>query len=152
MFISDESIQSGIEYIKQNRAVRDVLVSGGDPLLLDDDKISWILASLRGIRHVEIIRIGTRVPCTLPMRVTARLAGLLKKYHPLYINTHFNHPNELTTEAAVACARLADAGIPLGSQTVLLRGVNDDPGIIKALMHGLLKLRVKPTPQQKSRQ
>ena len=109
-----------------------------------DHRLDRLLASLRRIPHLEIIRIGSRVPCTLPMRVTTRLAGILKKYHPLYINTHFNHPSEVTAEAAMACGRLANAGIPLGCQTVLLRGVNDDAATIRTLMHRLLAIRVKP--------
>lgn len=139
-----ETIRAGMDYIRKNRAVRDVLVSGGDPLLLEDEKLADILGGLRAIAHVETIRIGTRVPCTLPQRVTARLARTLKRFHPLYINTHFNHPLELTPEAALACRRLADAGIPLGCQTVLLAGVNDRPQTIIALMRGLLRLRVRP--------
>ncbi|MCK5194823.1 MAG: lysine 2,3-aminomutase, partial [Desulfobulbaceae bacterium] len=109
-----------------------------------DDRLEEILSAVRAIPTVEIIRIGSRVPCTLPMRVTVKLARLLKKYHPLYINTHFNHPAEITPESSLACTRLADAGIPMGCQTVLLRGVNDDPVIIKELMHRLLIVRVKP--------
>jgi lysine 2,3-aminomutase len=144
MVITKETVRAGLEYLRKTPEIRDVLVSGGDPLLLDDDELGRILESLRRIPSVEIIRIGTRVPCTLPMRVTTRLAAMLKRYHPLYINTHFNHPDEITPEAALACNRLADAGIPLGCQTVLLRGVNDDPEIIKKLMHGLLYIRIKP--------
>ncbi len=144
MSISDESIMAGLDYIRQTSEIRDVLVSGGDPLLLSDERLDWILGELRSIPNVEIIRIGTRVPCVLPMRVTAKLAEMLQRYHPLYINTHFNHPVEITPQAALACKRLADAGIPLGCQTVLLRGVNDDPLIIRNLMRGLLKIRVKP--------
>ena len=144
MQISDATVTAGLEYLKQTPAVHDVLVSGGDPLLLPDEKLDWILASLRKIKSIEIIRIGTRVPCTLPMRVTQKLARLLKKYHPLYINTHFNHPDEMTQEASLACNRLADAGIPLGCQTVLLKGVNDKSEIIRQLMHKLLLNRVKP--------
>lgn len=144
MRATDETIRAGFDYLKKTPEIRDVLVSGGDPLLLSDEKLDWILASLRKIPSIEIIRIGTRVPCTLPMRVTIRLAKMLKKYHPLYINTHFNHPGEMTPEASLACQRLADAGIPLGCQTVLLRGVNDDPKTIKQLMHKLLMNRVKP--------
>jgi len=142
--ITDATIKAGLEYLRGTPAIRDVLVSGGDPLLLDDERLGWLLSELRDIPSIEIIRIGTRVPCTLPMRVTVKLAKLLKRFHPLYINTHFNHPDEITPQAALACSRLADAGIPLGCQTVLLRGVNDDPLIIKTLMHKLLRIRVKP--------
>jgi lysine 2,3-aminomutase len=144
MVITDETISAGLDYIRRTPAIRDVLVSGGDPLLLPDERIDKLLAALRAIPTVEIIRIGSRVPCVLPMRVTRSLASILKRYHPLYINTHFNHPAELTPEAAKACTRLADAGIPLGCQTVLLRGVNDDPEVMKRLMQGLLRIRVKP--------
>ncbi|HSR36224.1 MAG TPA: KamA family radical SAM protein [Desulfurivibrionaceae bacterium] len=144
MRITKETIRQGLDYLRRTPAIRDVLVSGGDPLLLDDDTLAGVLAELRRIRSIEIIRIGSRVPCTLPMRVTANLAKTLKKFHPLYINTHFNHPAELTPEAARACARLADAGIPLGNQTVLLRGINDDTATLRELMFGLLRMRVKP--------
>ena len=121
-----------------------MLLSGGDPLLLENGRIDHILGELRLIPHVEIIRIGTRVPCTLPQRITRQLTGVLKKYHPIYIHTHFNHPDEITEESAVACTRLADAGIPLGCQTVLLRGVNDNPVTMRELMQKLLKVRVRP--------
>jgi lysine 2,3-aminomutase len=142
--VTPESIRLGLEYIRDHKEVRDVLLSGGDPLLLRDAELHGILAQVRAIPHVEIIRIGSRVPCTLPQRVTARLAGLLKAFHPLFISTHFNHPREVTTEAARACGRLADAGIPLGCQTVLLKGVNDDAGTIRELMLKLLRIRVRP--------
>lgn len=144
MVINEDTIRAGLDYIRRTPAIRDVLISGGDPLLLPDDRIDRLLAALRAIPSVEIIRIGSRVPCVLPMRVTRSLVAILKRYHPLYINTHFNHPDELTPEAALACGRLADAGIPLGCQTVLLRGVNDNPQIMRRLMQGLLRIRVKP--------
>ncbi|HFQ81873.1 MAG TPA: KamA family radical SAM protein [Desulfobacterales bacterium] len=144
MVIDDATIALGLDYIRRTPAVRDVLLSGGDPLLLSDERLEWILAEVRAIPHVDIIRIGTRVPCVLPMRVSQRLCTMLKRYHPLYINTHFNHPAELTAEAASACGRLADAGISLGCQTVLLRGVNDSPEVIKELLRGLLRMRVRP--------
>lgn len=144
MVITDDTILAGLDYIRRTPSIRDVLVSGGDPLLLPDDKINKLLAALRSIPTVEIIRIGSRVPCVLPMRVTKALVSILKRYHPLFINTHFNHPAELTPQAALACGRLADAGIPLGCQTVLLRGVNDTPEVMKSLMQGLLRIRVKP--------
>ena len=144
MHISLKTINAGLNYLQQTPAIKDVLVSGGDPLLLDDKKLDYILAGIRAIKHVDIIRIGSRVPCTLPMRVTKKLAATIKRHHPVYINTHFNHPDEITPEAAKACIRLADAGVPLGSQTVLLKGVNDDPEIIKKLMYKLLQIRVKP--------
>ena len=144
MVISNESIEAGIGYIREHPQVREVLLSGGDPLLLSDERLDTILTRLRSIPTLEVIRIGTRIPCTLPMRVTRQLAAMLKKHHPLYINTHFNHPRELTPEAALACARLADAGIPLGCQTVLLKGINDNPDTLKKLFTGLLRMRVKP--------
>jgi lysine 2,3-aminomutase len=142
--VTRETIREGIAYIRKTRKVRDVLLSGGDPLLLPDKEIYTILTELRSISHVKIIRIGTRVPCTLPQRVTPELANLLRGFHPLFINTHFNHPDEITPEAALACTRLADAGIPLGCQTVLLKGVNDDAKIIRKLMQKLLTVRVRP--------
>ncbi len=144
MCVSEKSIEGGIDYIRKTASVREVLLSGGDPLLLSDKKLDSILARLHAIPHLEVIRIGSRVPCTLPMRVTKNLATILEKYHPLYINTHFNHPLELTAEAAKACARLAGAGIPLGCQTVLLKGINDNAKALKQLFTGLLKIRVKP--------
>jgi len=142
--ITKEQIMKGIVYIKEHNEVRDVILSGGDPLLLKDSTLEWILRELRRIKHLEIIRIGTRVPCTLPQRITPELCDMLRKYHPLYLNTHFNHPREVTEEAKKACAMLADVGIPLGCQTVLLRGVNDSPQVMKELMHKLLQIRVKP--------
>ena len=131
-------------YLAGTPAIRDVILSGGDPLLLPDDELADLLGCLRRIPHLEIIRIGSRTPVTLPERITPRLCRLLKHFHPLYLNTHFNHPREVTREAAAACARLADAGIPLGNQSVLLRGVNDDPATMKELMQLLLRIRVKP--------
>jgi len=144
MVVSRDTIRAGLDYLANTPEIRDVLISGGDPLLLADEKLDLLLAAVRRIPSIEIIRIGSRTPCTLPMRITTRLVRILKKYHPLYINTHFNHPAEITPAAALACARLADGGIPLGCQTVLLRGVNDRPEIIKKLMHGLLRIRVRP--------
>ena len=142
--VTKKSVQGGLDYIRNHLEIRDVLLSGGDPLLLNNRQLYLILKELREIPHVEIIRIGTRVPCTLPQRVTTHLAGMLKKFHPLYIHTHFNHPDEITKDAAIACARLADQGIPLGCQTVLLRGVNDNPLVIRELMQKLLTIRVRP--------
>jgi lysine 2,3-aminomutase len=144
MAITKESIAAGIAYIRSHPEVRDVILSGGDPLLLGDERLEEILRELRSIPTVEIIRIGTRVPVVLPQRITPNLVRMLRKYHPLYINTHFNHPDEITDTAAKACARLADAGIPLGNQTVLMRGVNNDPLVMKRLMQKLLAIRVKP--------
>jgi len=142
--VTQETLREGISYIRSNKMIRDVLLSGGDPLLLTDIELNALLTELRSITHVEIIRIGTRVPCTLPQRITPELANLLKAFHPLYINTHFNHPSEITPEASLACTRLADAGIPLGCQTVLLKGVNDHPSVMKELMQKLLAIRVRP--------
>lgn len=142
--ITAEDIRNGIEYIRQHEEVRDVLISGGDPFTLNDETLDWILGSVRAIPHVEVIRIGTRTPVVMPQRITESLVGILKKYHPLWINTHFNHPKEITTESEKALARLADAGIPLGNQTVLLKGVNDSPEILKELFHLLVKNRVRP--------
>lgn len=136
--------ERALAYIAATPAIRDVLISGGDPLTLGDDSLEWLVASLRAIPHVEMIRVGTKVPAVLPMRVTAQLVRRLRKHHPFWVSIHFTHPDELTPEAAAACARLADAGIPLGSQTVLLAGVNDDVATMTRLMHGLLQNRVKP--------
>ena len=144
MALSFRELREGIDYISANSQIRDVIFSGGDPLVLPDAVLGDLLARVHAIPHIEIIRLGTRVPATLPERITDRLCTLLKKFHPLYLNTHFNHPRELTQQAAEACARLADAGIVLGNQTVLLRGVNDQPEIISELFRGLLKMRVRP--------
>ncbi len=144
MVITRQTIEQGLDYIRSRPEVRDVILSGGDPLLLADERLDWILRELRAIPTVEIIRIGTRVPVVLPQRITPALVRVLRRYHPLYLNTHFNHPDEITEAASKACARLADVGIPLGNQTVLLRGVNDDPQVMKRLMQKLLAIRVKP--------
>ncbi len=133
-----------IEYIRNTPAVRDVLLSGGDPLLFSDEKLEHLLSRLRAIPHLEFLRIGTRIPIFLPQRITPQLCAMLRKYHPLFISIHSNHPRELTTEVHEALGRLADAGIPLGNQSVLLRNVNDDAVVMKALMHKLLMCRVKP--------
>jgi lysine 2,3-aminomutase len=137
-------IDRAIEYIEQTPVVRDVLISGGDPLSLDEERLEYILSRLRAIEHLEFIRIGSKQPVVQPMRVTPTLTRMLRKYHPLWMSLHFTHPDEITPEVAEACGRLADAGIPLGSQTVLLKGVNDDVDTLKALFHGLLKIRVRP--------
>jgi len=144
MAIGEKGMKEWFAFLRATPGIREVLISGGDPLLLSDEMLDWLLASLRSISSIEVIRIGSRVPCTLPQRITPALTGILKKHHPLFINTHFNHPRELTPEAAGACGMLADAGIPLGCQTVLLRGVNDDAATMAALMRGLLRMRVKP--------
>jgi lysine 2,3-aminomutase len=139
-----DEFENAFEYIETHPEIRDVLLSGGDPLLLSDNKLESILSRLRQIPHVEIIRIGTRVPVVLPFRITDDLVNILKKYHPLWLNTHFNHPHEFTTASCEALAKLADAGIPLGNQSVLLAGVNDCPNIMKKLVHELVKNRVRP--------
>ena len=144
MKISAETLQAGYDYLRQHPGIREVLISGGDPFLLPDHQIADILKNLRAIPSIEVIRIGTRVPSVLPMRITKNLVSILKAAHPLYINTHFNHPNEITAESSLACTMLADAGIPMGCQTVLLKGINDDVHTLKKLFLGLLRIRVKP--------
>ena len=139
-----EQIQKAIEYIEKTPVIRDVLISGGDPLLLSNSKLEEIIKRIRAIPHVEVIRIGSRVPVVLPQRITPELVEMLKKYHPIWLNTHFNHPNEVTPASQKACEMLANAGIPLGNQTVLLRGVNDCTFVMKKLMHELVKMRVRP--------
>lgn len=141
---SKDQLKKGIEYIRGNKQVRDVLLSGGDPFMLPDETIDWLLSQIRAIEHVEIIRIGTRMPVVLPYRITDNLVSILKKYHPLWINTHFNHPSEITTSAKEALRKLADNGFPLGNQSVLLADVNDCPRIMKSLVHKLVKNRVRP--------
>jgi lysine 2,3-aminomutase len=136
--------QTAIDYIAATPAIRDVLISGGDPLVMSDDRLEWLLRSLRAIPHVEFIRLGTKVPAVLPQRITTSLTKMLRKYHPFWMSIHFMHPSELTPEVGEACERLADAGMPLGSQTVLLAGVNDDIDTLKGLFHGLLRHRVRP--------
>lgn len=142
--VPEDRIERAIEYIEKTEEVRDVLLSGGDVLMVSDEKLEYIIKRLRAIPHVEIIRLGSRTPVVCPQRITPELVNMLKKYHPIWLNTHFNHPNEITEESSAACARLADAGIPLGNQTVLLRGVNDCVYTMKKLMHGLVKMRVRP--------
>jgi lysine 2,3-aminomutase len=139
-----EQIDKCIEYIKETPAIRDVLLSGGDALLISDNKLEEILIKLKSIPHVEIVRIGSRTPVVMPQRITPELCQMLKKYHPLWFNTHFNHPNEITEDSKRACEMLADAGIPLGNQSVLLRGVNDCIHIMKKLVQDLVKIRVRP--------
>jgi len=143
-FLKKGELDQAVAYLREHTEVRDVILSGGDPLLLPDHLIDRILKALRSIPHLELIRFGTRVPGTLPQRITPELCGIVKRYHPIYMNLHFNHPDELTPEVKEACGRLADAGVPLGAQTVLLKGVNDDPETMKRLMHQLLLARVKP--------
>ena len=142
--ISPRRLAQVVEYLLANPEISDVIISGGDPLTMSDASIESVLSAIRSVPSVQIIRIGTRVPVVLPMRITDELVQMLRKYHPLWINTHFNHPNELTAESEAACAKLADVGIPLGNQSVLLRGVNDQPQIIEQLCRGLVKMRVRP--------
>ena len=139
-----EQIDACIEYIRQHSEVRDVLLSGGDVFMQSDEMLEYIISSLRAIEHVEIIRLGTRTPVVMPQRITQNLCDMLKKYHPIWVNVHFNHPNEITPDSAAACARLADAGIPLGNQSVLLAGVNDCVHVMRKLVNGLVKIRVRP--------
>jgi len=141
---SRERLEAAFDYIRRSPQVRDVLVSGGDPLTLSDEKLEWLLSNLRAIPHVEIIRMGTKVPAVLPQRITPQLARMLRKYHPVWMSLHFTHPDECCYETERACGLLADAGIPLGSQTVLLKGVNDSLPVMKSLVHGLMKMRVRP--------
>jgi len=143
-YLTPQYLEKAYDYIRSNKKVRDVLISGGDPLMLSDEKLEEIIKNIRNIPHVEFLRIGTRIPVTLPMRITPQLISMLKKYSPIWMSLHFNHPKEITKRCKVACDMLADAGIPLGSQTVLLRGINDRPYIMKKLMHELLKIRVRP--------
>lgn len=142
--MTEEEFKEGLGFLRDNKAIQDVLLSGGDPLFLPIERLETILASLRAINHIEVIRIGSRIPGVMPAAVTPELAGMLKKYHPLFMNLHFNHPGEITPAARHACALLADAGIPLGSQTVLLRGINDAASILGSLFHKLLSMRVRP--------
>lgn len=141
---SKDQLAKGIEYIKNTPQVRDVLLSGGDPFMLSDDKIDWLLSEISQIPHVEIIRIGTRMPVVLPYRITDNLVSILQKYHPVWINTHFNHPNEITASSKEALAKLANGGFPLGNQSVLLADINDCPRIMKSLLHKLVQNRVRP--------
>lgn len=136
--------EKAAQYIEAHPEIRDCLLSGGDPLSIGDDKLEWLLTRLRSIKHLEFIRIGTKIPVVMPQRITPKLVKMLKKFHPLWMSIHFTHPDELTPENKEACERLANAGIPLGSQTVLLKGINDDLEVMKPLMHGLLRHRVKP--------
>ncbi len=132
------------KYLAEHTEIRDVIISGGDPLTMNDNKIEYLLSNLRAIKHIEILRIGTKVPVVLPQRITPQLVAMLRKYHPLYMSLHFGHPAEITEDTKRACEMLADAGIPLGSQTVLLKGINDNPVIMKSLMQKLLTIRVRP--------
>lgn len=143
-FMRTDEHQAAIDYIAEHDEIRDVLLTGGDPLTFNEDNLEWLLSRLRAIDHVELIRFGSRMPVKLPYRITDALCDLLKRYHPIWVNTHFNHPKELTEEAASAIDRLKRAGVPVGNQTVLLRGINDDPQTMKALNEGLVRMRVRP--------
>jgi len=139
-----DQIDKCIEYIENTPVVRDVLLSGGDALLISDDRLEYILKRLTAIEHVEVVRIGSRVPVVMPQRITPALVEMIKKYHPVWLNTHFNHPKEITPESTKACALLANAGVPLGNQSVLLRGINDNVHIMKKLVQKLVQIRVRP--------
>ncbi len=142
--LKKDELQEAFDYIRNTPSIRDVVVSGGDPLVLSDERLDYILGELRNIDHVEIIRIGTRMPVVLPQRITDEFCEMIKKHHPVYVNTHFNHPKEITEDARVACEKLSYAGASLGNQAVLIKGVNDCPNIMKKLVHELLKIRVRP--------
>ncbi len=142
--LTADEMTAAIDYIRRRPAIREVILSGGDPLMLEDRQLDQILTTVRGVAHVDIVRIHSRTPCALPQRITTGLVAILKKYHPLFVNIHFNHPDEITPTAARACSRLAAAGIPLGSQTVLLKGINDSADVLGRLFRELLRLRVRP--------
>ncbi|MFI5236889.1 MAG: KamA family radical SAM protein [Ignavibacteriales bacterium] len=142
--ISMKGLESAFKYLDDHTEIRDVILSGGDPLMLTDVMLEKILHRLREIKHIEIIRLGTRMPVVLPQRVTPKLCSMLKQYHPIYCNTHFNHPWEITPESSKACEMLADAGVPVGNQMVIMKDVNDDPAVVKELMQKLLRIRVRP--------
>jgi lysine 2,3-aminomutase len=139
-----DELRAGLAYLRENSQIRDVLLTGGDPLVFSDANLDWLLSELRDIPHVEIVRLGSRLPVVNPMRITPELCAVLARHHPVWLNTHFNHPKELTREAAEACARMADAGVPVGNQTVLLAGVNDDAETMRGLCEGLVRMRVRP--------
>ena len=142
--LSMETYEAAFDYIRSNKKIRDVLISGGDPLTMSDRVLEYLIKTLKAIPHVEFVRIGTRIPVTLPQRVTTELVTMLKKYSPIWMSIHFNHPQEITKRVKFACDLIADSGIPMGSQTVLLKGINDKPVVMKKLMHELLKIRVRP--------
>ncbi len=142
--ISMKGLEAAFKYLEEHTEISDVILSGGDPLMLTDEMLEKILIRLRTIKHIQVIRLGSKMPCVLPHRITEKLCNMLKKYHPIYCNTHFNHPWEITEESKRACGMLADAGIPVGNQCVLMKGVNDDPETMRQLMKGLLAMRVRP--------
>ena len=142
--ISMKGLEAAFKYLEEHTEIRDVILSGGDPLMLTDVMLEKILKRLRKIEHIEIIRLGTRMPVVLPQRITPNLCNMIKKYHPIYVNTHFNHPWEITDESSRACELLADNGVPVGNQMVIMKDINDDPAIVKELLQKLLKIRVRP--------
>jgi lysine 2,3-aminomutase len=142
--LTKTELDRAFRYLEEHKEIRDVIISGGDPLTMNDSRLEYLLSNLRSIKHIEILRIGTKVPVVLPQRITPGLVSMLRRYNPLFMSLHFTHPDELTPETRKACEMLADAGIPLGSQTVLLKGINDDPAIMKSLMQKLLTVRVRP--------
>ena len=142
--ISMKGLEAAFKYLEEHTEVRDVILSGGDPLMLTDTMLEKILIRLREIKHIEIIRLGTRMPVVLPQRITPKLCNMLKKYHPIYVNTHFNHPWEITEESTRGCEMLANAGVPVGNQMVIMKNVNDTPEVVKELVQKLLKMRVRP--------
>lgn len=142
--INMKELEAAFQYLEQHTEINDVILSGGDPLMLTDAMLEKVLARLRQIPHISIIRLGTKMPCVLPQRITPQLCDMLKKYHPIYVNTHFNHPWEITEESKKACEMLVNSGVPVGCQTVLLKGVNDDPEVMRELMKKLLAIRVRP--------
>lgn len=139
-----DELREGLAYLRATPAIRDVLLTGGDPLVFSDANLDWLLSELRSIPHIEVVRLGSRLPVVNPMRITDELCTVLKRHHPVWLNTHFNHPRELTPEAVAACERLADAGVPVGNQTVLLAGINDDADTMRTLCEGLVAARVRP--------
>jgi lysine 2,3-aminomutase len=142
--LTKTELDRAFRYLEEHKEIRDVIISGGDPLTMNDSRLEYLLSNLRSIKHIEILRIGTKVPVVLPQRITPGLVSMLRRYNPLFMSLHFTHPDELTPETRKACEMLADAGIPLGSQTVLLKGINDDPAVMKSLMQKLLTVRVRP--------
>ena len=142
--ISMKGLESAFKYLEEHTEIRDIILSGGDPLMLTDAMLEKILKRLRSMKHIEIIRLGTRMPVVLPQRITPKLCNMIKKYHPIYVNTHFNHPWEITPESSKACEMLSDAGVPVGNQMVIMKDINDDPAVVKELMQMLLKIRVRP--------